>query len=89
MLVGRRAVIAAGVTLVGTSRLYDLVAERVIEGTVATPLVVPAGSVVIPGARSLDGAFAGDHGLSASTAIIVKMRDGGTDARVALEGALR
>lgn len=89
VLVGRRAVIAAGVTLVGTSRLYDLVGECVIEGTVATPLVVPAGSVVIPGVRSVDGVFARAHGLGASTAIIVKMRDGGTDARVALESALR
>jgi len=89
VLVGRRAVVAAGVTLMGTSRLFDLVGERVIEGTMAEPLVVPAGAVVIPGTRTLDGAFARHYGLAASTAVIVKTRDEGTDARVALEGALR
>jgi 2,3,4,5-tetrahydropyridine-2,6-dicarboxylate N-succinyltransferase len=89
VLVQRRAVLAAGVTLTATSRLYDLAEERVITGTVEQPLVVPGGSVVIPGTRRLDGAFAGEHGLSAATAIIVKRRDAGTDARTALEDALR
>jgi 2,3,4,5-tetrahydropyridine-2-carboxylate N-succinyltransferase len=89
VLVRRGAVIAAGVTLTGTSRLYDLVEERVIEGSVAEPLVVPERAVVIAGTRVLPGAFAGGHGLSAATAIIVKLRDAGTNARVALEGALR
>jgi 2,3,4,5-tetrahydropyridine-2-carboxylate N-succinyltransferase len=83
------AVIGAGVTLTGTSRLYDLVRGRVIEGTAAEPLVVPAGAVVVPGARSLAGAFAASHGLSVATALLVKDRDDGTSARVALEEALR
>lgn len=89
VLIGRRAVLAAGVTLTATGRLYDLVGERVLTGSVARPLVVPAGSVVIPGTRPLVGAFAAEHGLAASTAIIVKRRDAGTDARTALEQALR
>jgi hypothetical protein len=37
----------------------------------------------------LRGAFAEDHGLAMGTALIVKYRDAGTDARVALEEALR
>ncbi|HLO35532.1 MAG TPA: DapH/DapD/GlmU-related protein, partial [Candidatus Deferrimicrobium sp.] len=89
VLVRAGAVIAAGVTLTGTSRLYDLVEGRVIEGTAAQPLIVPARAVVIPGARALSGPFALEHGLAAATAVIVKLRDDGTDARVALEGALR
>lgn len=89
VLVRRRAVLAAGVTLTGTSRLFDLVAERVLEGTVDSPLAVPEDAVVIPGSRTLEGTFAARHGLSAATAIIVKHRDPGTDARVALEQALR
>jgi 2,3,4,5-tetrahydropyridine-2-carboxylate N-succinyltransferase len=89
VLVRRRAVLAAGVTLTGTSRLYDVVSERVLEGTIETPLVVPEDAVIIPGSRSLDGAFAARYGLSAATAILVKRRDPGTDARVALERALR
>ena len=43
----------------------------------------------MPGARAVAGAFAVEHGLSIATALIVKYRDEGTDARVALEAALR
>jgi len=89
VLVQRGAVLAAGVTLTATSRLYDLAEERVRTGSVDEPLVVPAGSVVIPGTRRLAGAFADEHGLAASAAMIVKRRDAGTDARTALEEALR
>ena len=89
VLVGRAAVIGAGVSLTGTSRLYDLVRERVIVGTIEAPLVVPPGAVVIPGGRSIGGNFAAVHGLVAATAILVKDRDPGTSARVALEAVLR
>ena len=89
VLVARGAVIAAGVTLTGTSRLYDLVRGRLLEGTADVPLVIPGGAVVVPGSRALDGAFAREHGLSAAVALLVKDRDAGTSARVALEGALR
>ena len=90
VLVGRGAVIGAGVTLTGTSRLYDLVRERgPRRARPSAPLVVPPGAVVVPGARALDGAFAAEHGLSVSVALLVKDRDAGTSARVALEEALR
>lgn len=89
VLVGRGAVLGAGVTLTGTSRLFDLVREAVLEGTADVPLVVPPGAVVIPGSRALPGAFATGHGLHSATAVIVKDRDTRTDARVALESALR
>jgi 2,3,4,5-tetrahydropyridine-2-carboxylate N-succinyltransferase len=89
VLVQSGAVIGAGVTLTGTSRLYDLVRGRVIQGTTAEPLIVPAGAVVVPGARQLDGPFATTHRLSVATALLVKDRDAGTSARVALEEALR
>ena len=89
VLVGAGAVIAAGVTLTGTSRLYDLVRGRVIHGRPGAPLAIPASGVVVPGSRQLDGAFAREHGLSGEVALLVKDRDPGTDARVALEGVLR
>jgi 2,3,4,5-tetrahydropyridine-2-carboxylate N-succinyltransferase len=89
VLVGAGAVIGAGVVLTGTSRLYDLVRGRVLGGTPEAPLAVPAAAVVVPGARALEGAFAREHGLSTSIAVLVKDRDAGTDARVALEEALR
>ncbi len=89
VLVGRGAVLAAGVTLTGTSRLYDLVGERVLAGTTNAPLCVPPGAVVVPGTRSLPGEFATQHGIGGQVALIVKQRDARTDARVALEDALR
>ncbi len=89
VLVARGAVLAAGVILTGTSRMYDLTAERVVVGSPGRPLVVPRGAVVVPGSRAADGSFAREHGISLATACIVKWRDEGTDARVALEGALR
>jgi 2,3,4,5-tetrahydropyridine-2-carboxylate N-succinyltransferase len=89
VLVARRAVIGAGVTLTGTSRLYDLVHQRVLDGSATEPLVVPERAVVVPGTRPVDGDFGARNGLAIATALIVKYRDAGTDARVALEDALR
>ena len=89
VLVQLNAVIGAGVSLTGSSRLYDLTREVVIQGTADEPLVVPAGAVVVPGTRALSGDFSARHGLGLATAVIVKQRDPGTAARVALEEALR
>jgi 2,3,4,5-tetrahydropyridine-2-carboxylate N-succinyltransferase len=89
VLVRRGAVVAAGVILTGTSRLFDLVNERTIAGTLEEPLAVPAGAVVVPGVRTAPGDFARANGLGLSAAIVVKYRDDKTDARVALQEALR
>jgi 2,3,4,5-tetrahydropyridine-2,6-dicarboxylate N-succinyltransferase len=89
VLVQHGAVIAAGVTLTGTSRLYDLVRERVLTGTADQPLVVPADAVVVSGTRAVSGRFASEHGLGMAVAVIVKDRDPGTSARTALEDRLR
>jgi 2,3,4,5-tetrahydropyridine-2-carboxylate N-succinyltransferase len=75
--------------LTATSRVYDLVRERVIIGSADAPLAVPPDAVVVPGSRALGGDFARANGLSASVALLVKDRDAATDARVALEEALR
>lgn len=58
-------------------------------GTTHAPLAVPPGAVVVPGARALESMFAEDHRLSIAVAVLVKDRDPGTSARVALEAALR
>ncbi len=87
--VGAGAVIGAGVTLTGSSRLYDLVEGRTLAGSREAPLEVPPGAVVVPGTRTLPGPFAAEHGLGMTVALIVKRRDPGTGARVALEEALR
>ena len=89
VLVGHGAVIGAGVVLTGTSRVYDLVRGRVLAGSVEAPLAIPPGAVIVPGTRSLAGPFAELHGLSMGVALWVKDRDAGTEARIALEEALR
>jgi 2,3,4,5-tetrahydropyridine-2-carboxylate N-succinyltransferase len=89
VVVGRGAVLAAGVILTGTSRLIDLVNETEHVGTPEAPLVVPSGSVVVPGSRPAAGEYARAHGVGLATAVVVKHRDPSTEARVALEGALR
>lgn len=88
-IVREGAVLAAGVTLTSSTRLYDLVEETVHTAADGQLLEVPENAVVVPGSRSLDSAFGEKHGLSLSTPIIVKYRDAGTDAATVLEDALR
>lgn len=89
VVVGRDAVIGAGVVLNGAGRLIDLVDERELIGTPEAPLVVPPGSVVVPGTRPAAGPWARKRGVALATPVIVKRRDAGTAARVVLEAALR
>jgi 2,3,4,5-tetrahydropyridine-2-carboxylate N-succinyltransferase len=88
-IVRRRAVLASGVVLTASSRVYDIVNERIIAGAEGRPLEIPEGAVVVNGARRIAGAFAEDHGLAVAAPIIVKYRDERTDAKTALEAALR
>ncbi len=90
VLVRRRAVIAAGVMLTASVPVYDLVHERILRATDSQPLEIPAGAVVVPGTRRLvNSSFCLEHGLQAACALIVKYRDERTDAKTALEAALR
>jgi 2,3,4,5-tetrahydropyridine-2,6-dicarboxylate N-succinyltransferase len=87
-IVKRRAVLASGTVLTASTPLYDLPNGRIIDPS-SGPLVVPEGAVVVPGTRPLTSTKAREWGLSVSTPIIVKYRDERTDARTALEGAIR
>lgn len=87
-IVKRRAVLASGTVLTASTPIYDLPNGTIIEPS-GGPLVVPEGAVVVPGTRPLTSAKAREWGLSVSTPIIVKYRDERTDARTALEGAIR
>jgi len=89
VLVQHGAVIGAGVVLTGTSRVFDVVREGELVGTADRPLVIPANAVVVPGSRPLPGEWARSLGLAIATPLIVKDRDPGTAARVALEAVLR
>jgi 2,3,4,5-tetrahydropyridine-2-carboxylate N-succinyltransferase len=88
-IVKRRAVLASGVVLTGSTPLYDLPNERVIEAAPGQPLIVPEGAVVVPGSRPITTGKGRDWGLAVSTPIIVKYRDERTDARTALEQWIR
>lgn len=88
-IIRRRAVIGAGVILNSAVPLYDLVKKTVIRSANGLPLIVPEGAVVVPGSRTLTGSFPSEHGLALQTPVIVKYRDERTNARTALEQALR
>jgi 2,3,4,5-tetrahydropyridine-2-carboxylate N-succinyltransferase len=85
------AVLAAGVILTSSTPVYDLVREEVIraEPGRGLPLVIPEGAVVVMGSRPAGGEFAARHGVTVAAPVIVKRRDARTDARTALEAALR
>lgn len=87
--VRQRAVLGAGVVLTASTRVYDLVNERVLQAEAGQPLEIPEGAVVVPGSRPAGGSFATEHALQVATPLIVKYRDPKTDARTALEDALR
>ncbi|RMF60102.1 MAG: 2,3,4,5-tetrahydropyridine-2,6-dicarboxylate N-succinyltransferase [Bacteroidetes bacterium] len=88
-LVRERAVLAPGVTLTRSTRIYDLVRERIHTAGPDGVLEVPAGAVVVPGSRPAAGTFAATYGLTLYTPVIVKYRDAKTDAATTLESALR
>ena len=88
-LVGERAVLAPGVQLTASTTVYDLVRGETLRGTPEQPLTIPAGAVVVPGSRTVDGDFARLHGIQLYAPVIVKYRDASTDAATALEDALR
>ncbi len=84
-----RAVLAPGVILTGSTRIYDLAREQIIERNGTAPLEVPVGAVVVPGSRTVSSDFGASHGLSLYAPVIVKYRDEKTDAATTLESVLR
>jgi 2,3,4,5-tetrahydropyridine-2,6-dicarboxylate N-succinyltransferase len=88
-IVKTRAVLAAGTILTGSTPLYDLPNGRIITPAAGQPLVVPAGAVVVPGARAVTSDRGREWGLSLATPVIVKYRDEKTDARTELESWIR
>ncbi|HEY7169395.1 MAG TPA: 2,3,4,5-tetrahydropyridine-2,6-dicarboxylate N-succinyltransferase [Vicinamibacterales bacterium] len=88
-IVKKRAVIAAGTILTGSTPVYDLVKGEVIKPSADQPLIVPEGAVVVPGARAVAGGKGPEWGLSLATPVIVKYRDSRTDTRTELEAWIR
>jgi len=88
-VIKRRAVIAAGTVLTGSTPVYDLPHETIIRPEPGSPLVVPEGAVVVPGARAVTVGKGREWGLSLATPVIVKYRDDRTDTRTELEAWIR
>jgi len=83
IVIRKRAVLAPGVIISKSTKIYDLVNHREWIGE------VPEDAVVVPGSRPAHGEYAEAIGLSLQAPVIVKYRDKGTEASVALESALR
>jgi len=88
-IVRERAVLASGTILTGSTPVYDLVRGEIYQRARDGPLEIPAGAVVVPGARAVTTERGRDWGLSLYAAIIVKYRDEKTDSAVQLEDYLR
>src|SRR5205823_1899910 len=84
-IVRQHAVLAAGTILTGSTPVYDLALERVYRRSGDGPLEIPAGAVVVPGARTARHPAAERWGISLYTPVIVKYRDEKTDAATLLE----
>jgi len=88
-LVRKRAVLASGVILTGSTKVFDLVNERIISSSSGNPLEIPVGAVVVSGSRAIQTQFGKDNGLSLYSPLIIKYRDAKTNAKTSLEEALR
>ena len=88
-IIKRRAVLASGTIITGSTPVYDLPNRRIIKPETGQPLVVPEGAVVVPGARAVTVGAGREWGLSLATPVIVKYRDERTDARTELERWIR
>ncbi len=89
VLVRKKAVIASGVILTSSTKVYDLVNGKIIQASENSPLEIPPCAVVVAGSRKIKGEFGEIHGISIYTPIIVKYRDEKTDAKSTLENLLR
>ena len=87
-VIKRRAVLASGTILTASTPLYDVPNGRIIDNK-GGALIVPEGAVVVPGTRPLTNGKGKEWGLAVATPVIVKYRDERTDARTALEEAIR
>jgi 2,3,4,5-tetrahydropyridine-2-carboxylate N-succinyltransferase len=89
VVVKRRAVIAAGTVVTGSTPVFDLPNARVLRPEPGQPVVIPEGAVVVPGARAVTQPPGPEWGLSLVAPVIVKYRDERTDARTELERWIR
>jgi 2,3,4,5-tetrahydropyridine-2-carboxylate N-succinyltransferase len=88
-IVREGAVLAPGTVLSGGTSVFDLVHDRVYRRDGQRPLEIPAGAVVVPGARPVTSGPGAQRGISLYAPVIVKYRDEKTETAVRLEELLR
>jgi 2,3,4,5-tetrahydropyridine-2,6-dicarboxylate N-succinyltransferase len=88
-IIRTRAVLASGVILTRGTPVYDLPNNTIHKATAETPLIIPAGAVVVAGSRPIQQGPGKALGLSIYTPIIIKYRDEKTDLSTTLEDLLR
>jgi 2,3,4,5-tetrahydropyridine-2-carboxylate N-succinyltransferase len=88
-VVREHAVLAPGTILTGGTVVLDLVHDRTYRRDGDRPLEIPAGAVVVPGARPVRSGPGKEAGVSLYAPVIVKYRDEKTETAVRLEELLR
>ncbi|MCQ2118896.1 MAG: 2,3,4,5-tetrahydropyridine-2,6-dicarboxylate N-succinyltransferase [Bacteroidales bacterium] len=88
-VVGESAVLGSGVILTRGTSIYDATTGEYVPRTSDGRTVVPAGAVVVSGTRPMTKGPGKDAGICLYTPVIVKYRDGKTDASLELESLLR
>lgn len=89
VLVKEGAVLGSGVIINRATAAYDAVNGGWIRPDEDGRIVVPAGAVVVAGSRPVAKGPGAEAGIHVYTPVIVKYRDGKTDASVELEDLLR
>lgn len=89
VLIKEGAVLGSGVIINRSTALYDAVNGGFIRSDESGRLTVPAGAVVVAGSRPVTKGPGAEAGICLYTPVIVKYRDGKTDASVELEDLLR
>jgi len=89
VIVRKRAVLSSGVILNASTKVYDLINNKVLFAQDGKQLEIPEGAVVVSGSRPINNDFGRENGLSIYSPLIIKYRDEKTDSKTALEDALR
>lgn len=88
-IVKENAVIATGVIINASTRLFDATTGTWLERNANGNVVVPEGAVVVSGSRPISNGPGAGQGIHIYTPVIVKYRDSKTSASVVLEDILR
>lgn len=88
-LVGEGAVIGSGVIITAGTAIFDATTGDFVPKSPEGKTVVPAGAVVVAGSRPVTKGPGKEAGIHLYCPVIVKYRDGKTEASVELENLLR